>query len=229
MDTIDRLRNATMRLFGSSPRESETFYPTSPKLLATPSSSSASKFSLPSADSSRSSSSISSSSSFWTSHSGPSTRPLIRCLPASWRNTITKRQAAVLTCMILAIVVWFCPPPRMWHRRVSSVDVHYHALRPAGAESSLAQAPDPLRWLEGNSKNRHARSETGVLSSLTSKRPRAALISLVRNSELNGMMQSMRQLEHQWNRKYQYPWIFFNDEPFSDEFKVRDLWMRRYT
>jgi hypothetical protein len=51
-------------------------------------------------------------------------------------------------------------------------------------------------------------------------RPRAALISLVRNSELPGIMQSMRQLEYHWNRKYRYPWIFFNDEPFSEEFKV---------
>ncbi|KAI9796586.1 MAG: hypothetical protein M1825_000603, partial [Sarcosagium campestre] len=33
-------------------------------------------------------------------------------------------------------------------------------------------------------------------------------------------MQSMRQLEFHWNREYQYPWIFFNDEPFSDEFKM---------
>ncbi|MCJ1422477.1 hypothetical protein MMC29_000357 [Sticta canariensis] len=53
-----------------------------------------------------------------------------------------------------------------------------------------------------------------------STKPRAALISLVRNSELSGMMQSMRQLEYQWNRKYNYPWIFFNDEPFTDEFKA---------
>jgi len=30
----------------------------------------------------------------------------------------------------------------------------------------------------------------------------------------------MRQLEFQWNRKYNYPWVFFNDEPFSDEFKA---------
>jgi len=39
-------------------------------------------------------------------------------------------------------------------------------------------------------------------------------------------MQSMRQLEYQWNRKYQYPWVFFNDEPFSDEFKVGNLLYR---
>jgi len=40
------------------------------------------------------------------------------------------------------------------------------------------------------------------------------------------LMQSMRQLEFHWNRKYQYPWVFFNDEPFSDEFKVRIFHLR---
>lgn len=53
-----------------------------------------------------------------------------------------------------------------------------------------------------------------------SSRPRAAIISLVRNEELEGIMQSMRQLEYRWNRKYAYPWIFFNERPFSEEFKV---------
>lgn len=28
----------------------------------------------------------------------------------------------------------------------------------------------------------------------------------------------MIQLEARWNYKYQYPWIFFNDEPFTPEF-----------
>ena len=32
------------------------------------------------------------------------------------------------------------------------------------------------------------------------------------------MRQSMKQMECRWNRKYQYPWVFFNDEPFTDEF-----------
>lgn len=87
-------------------------------------------------------------------------------------------------------------------------------------------APDPLRWLEHNSNNKHNIIDNSkLLGSITgigyvSTRPRAALISLVRNSELPGLMQSMRQLEFRWNRKYQYPWVFFNDEPFSDEFKV---------
>ena len=83
-----------------------------------------------------------------------------------------------------------------------------------------------MHWLEQNSKDKHTENTgLGLLKFVPlfghhSAKPRAALISLVRNSELPGLMQSMRQLEFQWNRKYNYPWIFFNDEPFSEEFKV---------
>ena len=50
-------------------------------------------------------------------------------------------------------------------------------------------------------------------------RGKAAIIALVRNSELGEMAQSMRELEETFNRKFNYPWIFFNDEPFDDKFK----------
>ncbi|KAJ8104269.1 glycosyltransferase family 15 protein [Lipomyces tetrasporus] len=53
------------------------------------------------------------------------------------------------------------------------------------------------------------------------RKPKAALISLVRNSELEGIEQSMRHLEARFNHKYNYPWIFFNDVPFDDTFKAR--------
>ena len=35
------------------------------------------------------------------------------------------------------------------------------------------------------------------------------------------MVQAMRDLERTWNHKFNYPWTFFNDEPFSEEFKRR--------
>lgn len=50
------------------------------------------------------------------------------------------------------------------------------------------------------------------------QRANAAIISLVRNSELHQMTQSMRELEETFNRKFKYPWIFFNDEPFDEKF-----------
>jgi mannosyltransferase len=43
----------------------------------------------------------------------------------------------------------------------------------------------------------------------------------VRNEELEGMLQSMHDLERTWNHKFNYPWTFFNDKPFTPEFKRR--------
>lgn len=54
-----------------------------------------------------------------------------------------------------------------------------------------------------------------------SPRINATLLSLVRNSELNDLIQSMRDMERHWNSKFNYPWTFFNDEPFTEEFKKR--------
>jgi mannosyltransferase len=55
----------------------------------------------------------------------------------------------------------------------------------------------------------------------TPARINASIISLVRNDELEGIVASMRQVEAAWNSKFDYPWIFFNDVPFTDEFKRR--------
>lgn len=33
------------------------------------------------------------------------------------------------------------------------------------------------------------------------------------------MVQSMIDLERTWNHKFNYPWTFFNDVPFDEEFK----------
>lgn len=32
------------------------------------------------------------------------------------------------------------------------------------------------------------------------------------------MLQSMGDLERTWNHKFNYPWTFFNDKPFTKEF-----------
>ena len=48
----------------------------------------------------------------------------------------------------------------------------------------------------------------------------ATLLSLVRNSELSQLVQSMQDLERTFNHKFNYPWTFINDEPFTEEFKT---------
>ena len=58
-------------------------------------------------------------------------------------------------------------------------------------------------------------------NSPNSARTNAALISLVRNEELNDLISTMKDVERTWNSKFNYPWIFFNDKPFTDEFKQK--------
>ncbi|KAJ2305855.1 alpha-1,2-mannosyltransferase ktr1 [Coemansia sp. RSA 2706] len=54
---------------------------------------------------------------------------------------------------------------------------------------------------------------------------RAALVALVRNSELQGIRSTIRQIDDRFNNKFHYPYIFLNDEEFTEEFKegVRTL------
>lgn len=54
-----------------------------------------------------------------------------------------------------------------------------------------------------------------------SSRINATFLSLVRNEELDGILRSMKEVESTFNSKFNYPWTFFNDKPFSDEFKRR--------
>lgn len=54
-----------------------------------------------------------------------------------------------------------------------------------------------------------------------SSRINATLLSLVRNSELEQLLMTMGELEETFNSKFNYPWTFFNDDEFTEEFKNR--------
>ncbi|ORZ24451.1 nucleotide-diphospho-sugar transferase [Absidia repens] len=50
-------------------------------------------------------------------------------------------------------------------------------------------------------------------------RVKAAFVILARNSNLDGVRQSMRQMEDRFNKKFNYPYVFLNDDEFTDDFK----------
>lgn len=52
----------------------------------------------------------------------------------------------------------------------------------------------------------------------TDKPVRAAFVILVRNSDLVGMKRAMHQIEDRFNKKFNYPYVFLNDVPFTPEF-----------
>ena len=160
-----------------------------------------------------------------------------------WR----RRERSML--WIVAISFCFLLGGLLWRHRSDSVDVSLWLSFGKMEASFAVTVPRQTkidknvkveRWLQHNGEDRHAFEwqeaqkplwrqllsmsnffrALGVLHH-HSPRPKAALISLVRNEELDGIVQSMTQLEMRWNWKYRYPWVFFSEAPFSDEFKVR--------
>ncbi|KAG8846367.1 alpha 1,2-mannosyltransferase 2.4.1, partial [Serendipita sp. 405] len=47
----------------------------------------------------------------------------------------------------------------------------------------------------------------------------ATFVILVRNHELPAIIKSIKQMEYSFNHQYHYPYVFLNDESFTDEFK----------
>ncbi|KAI7858559.1 nucleotide-diphospho-sugar transferase [Circinella umbellata] len=52
-----------------------------------------------------------------------------------------------------------------------------------------------------------------------STRANAAFVILTRNSELDALRKTMQQLEERFNNKFNYPYVFLNDEEFTLEFR----------
>lgn len=140
------------------------------------------------------------------------------CSPVRFsRHSSLTRWALITACLLLSFY--------LLHTTTSFVanGTSQHALAPvkvlqptSDTDPTKRKKHDPERWLNEHSDMNH--HETG--NELFNRRPKAAIISLVRNEELEGILQSMRQLERHWNRRYNYPWIFFSEKPFTNEFKV---------
>lgn len=58
-----------------------------------------------------------------------------------------------------------------------------------------------------------------VPDNLSSGRENATFVFLCRNSDINGVVSSIQQMEDRFNKDYGYPWILLNEEPFTEEFK----------
>ncbi|ORX56425.1 glycosyl transferase, partial [Hesseltinella vesiculosa] len=50
------------------------------------------------------------------------------------------------------------------------------------------------------------------------RKANAVIVILCRNSELDDMRRSLREFEDRFNRRYHYPYVFLNDDPFDDDF-----------
>ncbi|KAH8802987.1 family 15 glycosyltransferase [Xylogone sp. PMI_703] len=114
-----------------------------------------------------------------------------------------RRTAKYSTIFISILFFWFFYGQRMM---ISSGDRDISLRRISMTEPNVAH---PLRRPKEYD------------DSHTFPRINATILSLVRNEELEGIVSSMRQVEASWNSKFNYPWTFFNNVPFTEEFKRR--------
>ena len=64
-------------------------------------------------------------------------------------------------------------------------------------------------------------TSTTLSSASGERRANATILMLARNSDTDSAIRSVRELEDRFNHKFNYPWVFLNEEPFSDDFKTR--------
>ncbi|KIK69898.1 glycosyltransferase family 15 protein [Collybiopsis luxurians FD-317 M1] len=91
------------------------------------------------------------------------------------------------------------------YRRVTSIESLTSHFR------NDAHAPIPDRYYPSFS------NETLVVA----HRANATFAILARNGDIDGVVRSVREIEDRFNRRFMYPYVFLNDEEFSEEFKER--------
>lgn len=98
------------------------------------------------------------------------------------------------------------------------------ALNDPAAGGSQPKAVNPNA---GSAKGSEALNLAGTWKSMApsyankGERPKAAFVVLVRNSELTEILPSIKNVEAKFNEQFKYPWVFFNEEPFTEDFKER--------
>lgn len=75
--------------------------------------------------------------------------------------------------------------------------------------------------IRGQPIHRDAQQSELLTSSSSSGRARAAILVVARNEDCNGVLLSMQRMERRFNHKFQYPYVFLNNAPFSDLFRKR--------
>ncbi|KAJ7905508.1 glycosyltransferase family 15 protein [Mycena olivaceomarginata] len=62
---------------------------------------------------------------------------------------------------------------------------------------------------------------TGAHPSPVGRKANAVFVMLARNGDLENAVASIKQMEDRFNKKFNYPYVFLNEQPFSEEFKAR--------
>ena len=129
-------------------------------------------------------------------------------------------RASFIGFVIMLTLVFVLHTPSSSHNTANNTNV-------ANDMNNVAGSTD----LYGSSARNNARLSDDYLLPFTDKsqgitqplddgvKVKAAMVTLARNSDLWELVKTIRHVEDRFNHRYHYDWVFFNDKPFSDEFK----------
>ncbi|KAG7092471.1 hypothetical protein E1B28_008823 [Marasmius oreades] len=123
---------------------------------------------------------------------------------------MARARYAILVLVIIAVLHFTFSYTNEGYGNATSISNLKNALKPGKPDKPPYKDPVP--------------DEYYVKEDITSpqgRRANATFVLLARNSDLNGVVTSMKQMEDRFNKKFRYPYVFLNEEPFSDEFKER--------
>ncbi len=126
--------------------------------------------------------------------------------------------------LLLAFVLFGGAWITLGSKSAKTFDVYYPPIPelPADvARDTELSENSAIQWLRDNTHVDLSELSSTEIHTLQATRPKAALIALVRNAELEGMVESVKQVEARFNSRmtHRYDWIFFNNEKFTDDFK----------
>ncbi|EIW59804.1 glycosyltransferase family 15 protein [Trametes versicolor FP-101664 SS1] len=116
-----------------------------------------------------------------------------------------------------------------WLAIVTTVIVSIHSLlfytRPEYADlTSVSRIKEQFGW----ARPTPAPTPEELIHNIEAKYPsnsttraNAVLLMLARNSDVDGAVASIKELEDRFNKRFGYPWLFLNEVPFSNEFKEK--------
>lgn len=105
---------------------------------------------------------------------------------------------------------------------VSILSLHYLA---SYTSTTYQTQVDTLRssWTSQSDPKAAAIADGVTVSYADTPKANATFITLCREGEINGILQSIQLLESTFNDRphHRYPYVFLNDKPFSENFKLR--------
>lgn len=129
------------------------------------------------------------------------------------RSRPTRHLATYTLFLLITAAIWyvFARPMTVTLRSPAQSSVVIHKTT---KEIDVVLWPEE-KWNEGPRNETQLEKAALVMLVRYTSRPSPGIDG--RNSELHPARSAMREIEDRFNKRFGYPWVFMNDEPFTDE------------